>query len=341
VIFRPFTTAILAATCLCSSAFGDYIFTDDGAAVYRFSSSGGSSTTFSNVPGTGVKGMAVTNFDPVGVTTVLAAAGGNNAIYAYSQSGVQSVFANNTNTNDIGANLTGVIGIAVDPSGDVFVGANSGTEIQEFGPTGAFDATIVTSGLNVNSLAINAAGQLFEADNTSHQINEYTVSSGGTLINSSVYADLSATGNAQFYGMAFDTTGNLYVSYWSGPNTGGIYEIAPGGGTLTSSTVPFYSGSGKPAALSYNADLGTLYMSYVVGSTNAGGLDVFSPNSTPGTGLNATPVNLSTSLDHPYGLVAATPEPGTWLLFAGGILSLILFRKYFAPTPKAEAASRR
>lgn len=347
MLTRLLATATLVALGLSSPALADYIYTDDGLSVKQFQSNGtqvppGANCSpltnpapFSCTPGTSVKGLAATVFDTsLPGLDILAAAGGNNAIYIYSQTGVQSPFADNTSKNaaNVSANLTGVVGITVNGTGDVFAGGNSGMEIEEFSPTGAYIGAVVSSGLEVNSLAVNAAGQLFEADNGTGTINEYTVSSSGTLIGApSTYSTLPGT-STNYYGMAFDSQGDLYVAYQNTTNSGGIYEIAPGGGTPTT----VYSESGfRPIGLSYNPYSGTLYMSYFSG--NSGGVDSFTANGS--TTITPTTFLASGTLDLPYGIVSPAPEPGTLLLFAVGLTSIFFLRRFLVP--KVLAASRR
>jgi len=316
------TKFLIAAALVSSAARASYIYIDDGLNLNQYTSAGVATVpAFSTIPGSSVKGLAFTTSDTsLPGLDILAAAGGNNAIYAYSNTGAQSVFANNTNANDLGANLTGVVGIAVNAAGDVFAGGNSGHEIEEFSPTGAYIAAVVNSGLAVNSLAVNAAGQLFEADNGTGTINEYTVSGTGTVISTSTYSTLPGT-SQNYYGMAFDALGNLYVSYQNIGNSGGIYEIPAGGGAPTA----VYAESGfRPIGLTYDSENGLLYMSYYSG--NSGGVDSFVPNG--GATISPTTFLASGSVDLPYGIVAVAPEPGTPLLFAGGLVSIFLLRRF-------------
>lgn len=345
LLIKLFATATLAALGLSSTARADGIFIDDGLAVKLFASDGAqvppngtcsplsNPAPFSCSPGLAVRGLAYSyNTDLPGLN-IFAAAGGNNAIYLYSQTGAQSVFANNSNQNDAGANLTGVTGIAVNGAGDVFAGGNNGSEIEEFSPTGAYIGALVSGGLDVNSLAVNAAGQLFEADNNgTGTINEYNVSSTGALISSTTYSILPASTTQNYYGMAFDSQGDLYVAYQGSSNDGGIFEIAPGGGAPTS----VYSENGfRPIGLSYNPNSNTLYLSYFVG--NSGGVDSFNPNGS--ASITPTTFLASGTLDLPYGIVSPAPEPGTTLLFGASLLSIFILRR-FVFIPKVPAATR-
>jgi hypothetical protein len=81
-------------------------------------------------------------------------------------------------------------------------------------------------------LAFNSAGDLFESDNGTENVNEFTP--GGT---ESTFATLSSSPN----GLAFNSTGDLFVS---GGFAGNIIEFPHSGGQST-----FASGLGDPAGL--------------------------------------------------------------------------------------------
>lgn len=308
-LFKSVATLILFSLSLTSAAFAGTIYVNDGVHVTSYLAlSPFTSATLSSNPGASVTGMAFTMKD----TTVssgpvlLAAASGSGEIYAYSLSGTRTNFAS---VND-------PIGLAVNATtGDVYTGANGGTKIEELSPTGATVLNTITTDVSeVDSLATDAAGDLFEADGYTGKINEYLLGGGVTTV-------ATLTNAADFYGMAFDDAGDLFVSYWNGMSSGGIFEISPTG-TVSS----FYSATTVlPVALAYDSDSGELFMSYVTSiNGNTGGLVEFNPVS--GGTVSALANTVTTTLDQPYGLAALAPEPGTILLFISALLSLSIFR---------------
>ncbi len=122
--------------------------------------------------------------------------------------------------------------------------------------------------------------------------------------------------------MTFDGAGDLFVSYQDGLTSGGIDEITPNG-TLTQ----FYTTStALPESLTYGGP-GDLYMSYQTSSNGSGGGILMFSDGVGGTLSAATVSTFETFTQGSlYALADETPEPGTYLLFAGGLALIYLFR---------------
>jgi sugar lactone lactonase YvrE len=146
------------------------------------------------------------------------------------------------------------LGIAFNSAGDLFV-ANSalngpGGYISEITP-GGVQSTFVT-GIDPVAVAVNGAGDVFESDYHSGNINEYSPSG--------VFLSTFASGFSYPISMTFDQSGNLFVGSGYGNGNGVITRITPGG---TPST--FATGLSFPQGLAINsagdlfeADTGTL-----------------------------------------------------------------------------------
>ena len=100
--------------------------------------------------------------------------------------------------------------------------------------------SIFASGLNeLWGLAFNNSGNLFQADERSGNIYEFTP--GG--VRSTFASGLPVEGDGGLDGLAFNTAGDLFASDFG---SGNIYEFTPGGAQST-----FASGLGGPTFLAF------------------------------------------------------------------------------------------
>lgn len=308
-----FAAATLATLYLSSAASAGVIYLDNdtGANINQYIPPSGTATILSSSLGTEVTGMAVsyndTNVVAPYVILVADYGGGsdpNGEIYAYSPGGSRSIF-NSTVTNPTG--------IAVDQYGNVYVGANGGAELEELSSTGVVDATLQT-GLAIQSLAVNAAGDVFEA-----QSGKVTELVGGT------WSSPALTGGTNL-GMAFDYDGDLFVTYANSSIGGGIDEINAAGNL----SVLYSSTTVLPTGVAYDPENGTLYMSYSNSFEGSGGGGIVSFDIGAGgtftTSLAATTfATVPSGSGSPDAILYAAPEPGSLLLSICGLISIGLF----------------
>ena len=259
--------------------------------------------------------------------------GANSSVFAFTTSGVKSTLA---------SGLSYAEGIALDSSGNVYVGD---TGIDKITPGGVKSNFVSTLNLPYG-LAFDSAGNLYEADiNTGHI---YKFTSAGVQ-------STFASGLSDPWGLAFDSSGNLYEA---DANSGHIYKFTPGG---TQST--FASGLNDPQALAFasNGDLydadanGTIYKftssgtQSVFASLSNGDADGLAfdgdgnlyvsnvPNANVGKSEidkftpSGTESVFASGLTQAGGLVfapaAATPEPGALAMLAAVLLSGLAFYK--------------
>jgi hypothetical protein len=147
-------------------------------------------------------------------------------INEFSHNGIQSTFA---------TGLSFPLVMAIDSSGDLFVGGGYGTGngvITKITPGGT--ESVFASGLSFpGGMAFNSAGDLFVTQQGYGTISEFTP--GGV---ESTYATLSYSLN----GLAFNSAGDLFVAASTGP----IIELPHGGGQSV-----FATESGIPAQLAF------------------------------------------------------------------------------------------
>jgi hypothetical protein len=271
-----------------------------------------------NTSATFARGLA---FDGSG--NLYAVSSHSSNIYKYTPGGAEMVYS---------TSVTSPIGLAISPTGNLITSSNNVIEILDgSGGLGTGSETITSGVGTVDSLVVDAAGNLYEADDSGY-INEYTYS-GGTTPYSSTYSNRINLTGVIFDGMAFDASGNMFVSYVNRAQGtgGGIYEIAAGSTTATSvfssSAINF-----NPSALAIDTVSNSLYLSWVTTRNGASGsVEYFNLNTTQANGQLSTPTVLATGLNQPYGLTVLTftPEPGTimMLLTGLGLISLVQFRK--------------
>jgi hypothetical protein len=305
-----FAAATLALLTLSSAALAGQVFIDDDIKIYDYTAAG-SDTTFSTQPGSVVTGMA---FSYEGVTPVLfVAAKASNEIYSYSLSspGTQVGFES----------VTAPIGLAIDQNGNVYTGASSGHQLEEYASSGGAGTALETKNpnstktLSVDSLTVDFAGDLFEADGSGN-VNELTA-------NHTTWETIATLTGSNFDGIALDSSGDVFVGFSSAAvgGGGGIYEISSGGSVST-----FYAATTVlPSGLAYDPGTSELYMAYNdADNSGEGGVDVFS--SSGGTLVSTTEAIFVADgvLDEPDGIAVFTPEPGTFLLSGLGLLAISL-----------------
>jgi glucose/arabinose dehydrogenase len=178
-------------------------------------------------------------------------------------------------------------GLALNSVGAVFVANDSANNILEVMPNGS--TNVFASGLdNPQGLAFDRAGDLFEADESSGKIYEFTNNAGTLNSNSTVFA----TGLGQPIGLAFDSSGDLFEA---DERNGNINEFTNNNGTLSSSPFLFASGLSEPWSLTFNSAGDLLETDH-----GSGNVYEFAPN--------GTRITLASGLSNIYGL-AFEPVP--------------------------------
>jgi DNA-binding beta-propeller fold protein YncE len=295
-MFSAAVTIVLVASL---PARADNLFVANGAgnSIGEFPTTGGAGTVFAS--GSLLNNPNGLAFDSAGSLFVDNYAGNN--IIKYTPNGVGSVFAS--------AGLSSPYGMAFDGSGNLYV-ANAGTlsgggYIEEY-TSGGVGSLFVTGVQYPTGVAING-GYLYVAQFNNNSIVKYGLNPGSE-------STFTATGLSSPQGIAFDTSGNLYVAN-SGNGQAGSGYIEKYNSSGVGSV--FASGLNFPYGLAFDS-AGDLFTS----SRGTSGNEIyeFSP-----TGAETI---LTTDVSGPEFLaIKATPEPATWALLCLGAGILLYIRR--------------
>jgi hypothetical protein len=294
----------LAALFFSTTASAGTIYVDNAGSIYQYAGDG--SSALPNVfSGSAVHqdiGLALNT-----ANTLFAAT--ETGIYSYSTSGVPTLFA-----------AVDAVGIAISPSGNIYTGVNlvGGEEdLDEFTPTsGSPTETRIKTNTSVDSLAFDSSGNLYEADD-SGILYKYTNGAGTPT------ALTSSLPGYNFYGLAIDNSGDVFVSYQSGSG-GGIDEFSAAG--VLSPFVTFLGTSIAtdilPMGLTYDTQTSELYMTFLnAGNAALSGVYGYTPAGGQSTLASGT------SLSSATGIAYAAPEPGTLVLMIAGLFSVTLLAR--------------
>ncbi|MGD0393901.1 MAG: IPT/TIG domain-containing protein [Acidimicrobiales bacterium] len=208
-----------------------------------------------------------------------------------------------------------VIGVAVDSDGDIFTSTNTGVVSVYPAASGTIFGTTVTQGTlttlatlgNVAGLAFDAAGNLYMSDYNNGTVSVLS-SAGGSIFGQTVAADTVTTlqsGLNQPAGLAFDSTGDLFIDSESGmsvlpASSGTLFNTPVTTDVLTGLTGASGSAPSTSQFLTFD-DAGNLYMT----DHNAGTVTVLPQASGTVFGQTVTAdtyQTLVTGLDSPQGL---------------------------------------
>lgn len=212
---------------------------------------GGDTTGFVN--GTGLNSPF---FDPIGITVdasgnLYVADAGNNQIRLITSGGMVTTFASNDTTGALPApHFNNPTGVAIDASGNVYTANYLNNNILIINPAGTVNiyagSPIGLPGANdgpagsatfylPNSVAVDAAGNVYVADGVNNLIRKITPAGVvSTLAGSGVPGAIDSTGVAASFngpaGLAVDAAGNVYVA---DSNNNLIRKITPAGVVTT------------------------------------------------------------------------------------------------------------
>jgi len=231
---------------------------------------GSGNATFADGTGTGASfnqptGIAVDSSNNVYVIDRT-----NNRVRRITPAGVVTTLAGQTTAGSAdgtgtNASFTGLIGIAVNSSGDIFVCEDSGSNrIRKITSTGVV-TTFVSSGLRSPSgMVFNSAGELYVTNATNHYISKVSpegvvtnIAGAGSATVNGGGAAVDGTGtNAVFFsplGAGIDSAGNVYIA---DGNNNRIRKMTPEGVVTTlagslSDIAGFVDGVGTAAIFSY------------------------------------------------------------------------------------------
>lgn len=277
-------------------------------AIYQYSP-GGTQSTFAS----GLAEPRGLSFDSSGnlfvATSTLSSGTFSGALVKFTSGGTKSTFSTAFPTNSF------LEGTAINKAGDIFVVALDfnnpsvlpGT-IYEFTPGGT-ESTFGSTPSETFGLAFDKLGNLYAADFVDRTIYEFTP--GGVR---SVFAGPAAFGSTGPAGLAFDSTGNLFVSTDNllENNTDTILEFTPGAVETT-----FATGLNDPRGLAFD-NLGNLFAANNIFAASGDILE-FTPGGTQST--------FATGIPGPEFLATrSVPDSGTTL----GLLAISTFGLLFA-----------
>jgi hypothetical protein len=266
------------------------LYIDDNDKIYKLGS-GGVLNTFSNQSEPYVNGMA---FTAAGILYV--ASQTQDTVYKYSSGGSPSVFAS----------VSSPVGLAIDSSGNVYVG--SGDTIMKYTPGGS-SSTFGTIPLDsVGGLAFDSGGNLYAGTWNTGTIYKVTPGGSQTTFTTGVGAGI--------FGLAFDNDDNLFATNYNRQ----IVKITPEGSQSVFGTL---DPGQLPVSAAYDTQTNKLYIGEVAdGASNFGEQFVYSYTSNGTQSIAASALYMPEALAVSY----AVPEPATFA-FAGIGLAVLAIRR--------------
>ena len=225
--------------------------------------------------------------------------------------------------------LSAPFGLAIAPSGNVWVANYSGDSVSEFNAAGAANTAAgfpVAVGTNPWSVAVDAAGYVWVANKTDNTVSQLNAAGGVLNTTAAGYG-----GIAQPYQIAVDPSGNVWLANLSGTN---LTELTVANEVVISGTSISGGGLNGPAAVAFDA-AGNAWAANSTSSTvselTAGGAALSPSTGFAGAGLST-----------PRG-IAIDPSGNVWVPnYNNNNNSVTLFFGAAAPTraPLVEAIAQ-
>jgi hypothetical protein len=267
---------------------------------------GGSVGTFA----TGLNDPMGLTFDSSGNLYEVETGSGNNAGYINEYSAAQVASGGGTPTV-FASGFTTPYGLTFNSTGNLYeADESSGDSLHVFTPPSG-SGTTISLNHNPGQIAFDGSGDLYIANISRGNLS--ILAAGGSL------TDYDPSGFAGHpYGLAFNSTGNLFIS----SDTGDIYEYA-GGNISSGSAITFATGLDHPAGLTFDS-VGDLF------EVDSGSGKILEFKNNEGT-LDSTPTPYASGLNDPtfiaFGPTEPVPEPSILALAGLGGFSLLCRRR--------------
>ena len=268
--------------------------------------------------------------------------GGNYMVFKISTSGVITVVAGNGTPGYSGdggpatsAQLWGVVGVAVDSSGNLYITDQSNQRIRKVDTSGII-TTVAGNGnygysgdggpatlaqvASPNGLAVDAAGNLYIADSSNNRVRKVTPAGVISTVVGNGVNGFAGDGGPAVYArlrnpnaVTFDAAGNMYIADWNNhrirkvDSSGIITTIAgtgtagytTGGGSATSARL--YSPNGLAVDASGNLYIADQNNHRIRKVTSGGAISTVAGNGARGFWGDGGPATLA-ALNTPYGV---------------------------------------
>jgi len=215
----------------------------------------GAGTIYKVTKSTGVTSALITGlFNPWSITidasnNLYVAENSNEDVLKFSTNGGSALLTIKGGSGN-GPTITGPVGVATDPTGNIYVLNFNSKQVFKYNSIGTYQTTAVNSGLSFPlALAVDDAGNVYVGDQSA---NGHTSLTGFVNVyNQSGVLYTTITGINDPEGLAIDVSGNLYVSSQTNAT---VYKYTPTQGYFINPSLPpglIFNGnngqfSGKP-----------------------------------------------------------------------------------------------
>jgi len=262
-----------------------YVAQGDGASVSQvqvFNSSTNASTwTWTGSGGTPFQypnGIAVNSAGSTVYVLDVNNTSGNGTVYALAPAATPTPITAWTSYN--GTTMSDPGGIALDSTGNVYIADTLNGMVEEFGPTGNTIASWTGDGtITPVAVAVDSANNVYVADGNNEKLWVIKVSGSTFTVTTSWALPYSYSTYISFYGLALDSSANVYVADYYKSQV----EVYTSAGSLLGEFSGNETGAtplaGPDALLLYNGNIYVADYDSNTGSTFAGIIEIFGPNS--------------------------------------------------------------